>query len=94
MRQRELKRTLKNLKGLNDKEKKAIEKLSLSLVNKILHDPIIFIKKGATEKQRDEALAMVCRIFGLNGTGVDAMSIDDFIEKKKGQKNCNAKRMN
>ncbi len=94
VRQRELKRTLKNLKGLNDKEKKAIEKLSLSLVNKILHDPIIFIKKGATEKQRDEALAMVCRIFGLNGTGVDAMSIDDFIEKKKGQKNCNAKRMN
>ncbi len=87
VRQKELRKTLKNLKGLNDKEKKAIEKLSMSLVNKILHDPIIFIKKGSSEKQRDEALAMVCRIFGLNGTG-ERPYTEDYIGKKAKEDNC------
>jgi len=82
VRQRELRRTLKKLKGLDSKETEAIEKLSTSLVNKILHDPIIFLKNGAAEKKRDETLAMVCRIFALNGTG-EIISLENYLDEKK-----------
>jgi len=94
VRQRELRRTLKNLKGLNDKEKQAIEKLSKSLVNKILHDPIIFLKKGSPEKDRDEILAMVCRIFALNGTGEMVCLKNYMNEKEKAGDRCSSKRAN
>ncbi len=94
VRQRELKRTLKNLKDLNDREIKAIEKLSQSLVNKILHDPIIFLKKGSADKDRDEALAMVCRIFALNGNG-ETISLENYVNEKKNVKSqCGSKRAN
>ncbi len=92
LRQRELRRTLKNLRDLDEKERQAIEKLSRSLVNKILHDPIIFLKKGSPESDRDEALAAVCRIFGLNGTG-DTISFDDYMKgNKNAGRRCGSKR--
>ena len=94
VRQRELRRTLKKIKGLDSRETKAIEKLSLSLVNKILHDPIIFLKKEASERKRDESLAMVCRMFALNGTG-ETISFENYlVEKKKKESRCSSKQGN
>ncbi len=66
IRKKELTKTLKNLKNLDEKELKAIEKLTQSLVSKILHDPIIFLKKGNSEN-KEEALVMISKIFSLNG---------------------------
>ncbi len=91
VRQRELRRTLKHLKGLDSMEIEAIEKLSLSLVNKILHDPIIFLKKEASEKKRDEILAMACRMFALNGSG-ETISFENYLGgKKKKENRCSSK---
>jgi glutamyl-tRNA reductase len=66
VRQRELKKTLKKLPNLSDKERAAIERLSKSLAGKLLHDPIIYLKKGIDSEERDQALAAVCRIFGID----------------------------
>ena len=66
IRKRELAKTLKNLKDLDEKELRAIERLTQSLVSKILHDPIIFLKKGDSEN-KEEALVMISKIFSLNG---------------------------
>ena len=94
VRQKELRRTLKNLKGLSDKERQAVEKLSQSLVNKILHDPIIFLKKGSKDKDKDDVLAMVCRIFALNGAG-ETISFENYMkEKNKLEGRCSSKQAN
>ncbi len=68
IRKRELSRTFKNLKHLSEKDKRAIEKLTQSLVGKLLHDPILFLKK-TDEQNRSEALYTISKIFSLNGLG-------------------------
>jgi hypothetical protein len=36
-------------------------------VQKILHDPIVYIKKGAQEKNSGMMLDAACRLFGIDG---------------------------
>lgn len=81
IRQRELARTLKNLKHLEKKDIKAIEKLTRSLVSKLLHDPIIFLKKGSELEDREEILGMISRLFSLNGVG-QAISMENYKKKQ------------
>lgn len=50
IRQNELRKTFSQLPDLTDKEKEAIEILTSSIIKKMLHDPIMFLKKKA---QRD-----------------------------------------
>ena len=85
VRQRELARTFKNLQNLNDSEREAVERLSMSLVNKLLHDPIIFLKKGLSQEERDQALDMIYKIFSLNGAG-ETILLKDYIngQEKRG----------
>jgi len=44
LRRRELEKALSRLKDLNQKEKEVVEGLTLSIVNKILHDPLLALK--------------------------------------------------
>lgn len=71
LRRSELDRTMSRLQGLSDKERKAVEVLASSLVNKMLHNPIKYLKQegGAAEKQT--RIDTVRKLFGLdpNGTG-------------------------
>ncbi len=82
IRQREFARTLKNLKHLPEKDIKAIEKLTQSLVSKLLHDPIIFLKKGSDIDDRDQVLSMISRIFSLNGLG-QTVSLEEYMENRE-----------
>ncbi len=81
LRQRELARTLKNLKHLSEKDIKAIEKLTQSLVNKLLHDPIMFLKKGSEMDDTEQVLSMISRIFSLNGVG-QTVSLEKYMENR------------
>ena len=92
IRKRELARTMKSLKHLDEKDKKAIEKLTSSLVGKILHDPIIFLKKGAETENREEILFVISKLFSLNGLG-QTVSLEDYMETKgkAGRKSVNSK---
>ncbi len=67
LRQRELDRSMKALKELTPKQKKAIETLTRSIVQKILHDPIITMKNGAKNGCDNKALLeSACRLFKLD----------------------------
>ncbi len=81
IRKRELARTLKNLKHLEEKDIKAVEKLTQSLVSKLLHDPIIFLKKGAKDEDREQILSLITRLYSLNGLG-QTVSLEEYIEAK------------
>ena len=67
VRQREISRSQKVLESLNDEQQKALDILTRSIVQKILHDPIVCIKKGAQEKNNKMILDATCRLFGIDG---------------------------
>jgi glutamyl-tRNA reductase len=66
VRQKEISRSHKVLESLNDEQQKALDVLTRSIVQKILHDPIVFLKKGAQEKDSDMMLDSACRLFGID----------------------------
>jgi glutamyl-tRNA reductase len=58
----------KKLPDLDEHERKVIRKLTKSIVNQMLHDPILRIKDMAAERSGDEAVEMFSRIFALEDT--------------------------
>ena len=68
IRQRELEKAFASLKELPPHAQKAIEALSLGIINKLLHPPVAFLK--STSRNGDTAntheVAVVRRIFGLD----------------------------
>jgi glutamyl-tRNA reductase len=56
---------MKKLPDLDEREQKVIQKLTKSIVNQMLRDPILRIKEMAAEKHGDEALDMFTKIFAL-----------------------------
>jgi glutamyl-tRNA reductase len=56
---------MKKLPDLSERELKVIHKLTKSIVNQMLRDPIIRIKEMAAERDGDEALEFFTQIFAL-----------------------------
>lgn len=56
---------MKKLPDLSERELKVIRKLSKSIVNQMLHDPIMRIKEMAAERRGDEAIRLFTEIFAL-----------------------------
>jgi glutamyl-tRNA reductase len=64
--QSELKKTLSHLGALTPEQEQALAVLTESITNKLLHDPIVFLK-GNHHRQRGQAeLALVRRLFNLD----------------------------
>ena len=55
----------KKLPDLSERELKMIRKLTKSIVNQMMHDPIMRIKEMAGEKHADEAMDMFVKMFAL-----------------------------
>ncbi len=68
IRQRELSRSYKVIKSLNDEQQKALDILTRSMMQKILHDPIICLKKGAQNKDGEIILDVARRLFSMNSS--------------------------
>ncbi|CRF28782.1 glutamyl-tRNA reductase [Mycobacterium tuberculosis] len=56
---------MKKLPELDERELKVIRKLTKSIVNQMLRDPIVRIKEMAAERHGDDALEMFTKIFAL-----------------------------
>lgn len=56
------------LPDLGERELKIIQKLTKSIVNQMMHDPILRIKEMAGEKKADEAMDMFVKLFALEDT--------------------------
>ncbi len=66
----ELQKTFSRLKELTPEEGEAIDVLTRSLIKKLLHDPIQFLKRERThEENKDQDIDYVRRIFNLNHVG-------------------------
>jgi len=63
----ELERTLPALAGLSDKERRSVERMTMAIVNKMLHHPMQFLKHECSPARGGrDALALVRRVFGLD----------------------------
>ncbi len=62
----ELNRTIKSLKHLSDKDSEAISVMTNSLINKILHDPILFLKKRGSHIDKTLYLDITRKLFKLD----------------------------
>lgn len=55
----------RKLPDLGEREKKVIRKHMKSVVNQMLRDPISAMKELATEKDREELLALLTKVFAV-----------------------------
>ncbi len=66
--EQELAKTLANLKDLSEKDKKAVQGLANSIVNKMLHNPMLFLKTDCKPDEKRQKLAMIRKMFDLDDT--------------------------
>ncbi|MBI5233874.1 MAG: glutamyl-tRNA reductase [Deltaproteobacteria bacterium] len=76
MRKNEMKKALAGLRDLSEDEKKALDAMTSSIVKKILHGPIMHLKKEANNVDGDFYIEAVRRLFDIGAEG-------DDIEKAK-----------
>ncbi len=66
IRQEELARALPKLKNLSPEEKKAVDVLTQGLINKILHKPIVTLKKHASNNNVQPYIEVIRKLFDLD----------------------------
>ncbi len=66
IREAEVRKTLSQLNPLSDEEIEAIQVLTQSVVNKLLHDPILFLKRTSTRARKDFYLDVARKLFHLD----------------------------
>lgn len=72
IKEQELVKTLANLGHLSDKEKKAIQGLAASIVNKMLHNSMIFLKTDCKPDEKKQKLDMVRKMYNLDAASYTA----------------------
>ena len=72
IRRNELQRTMAHLPELAEKDRRAIEILTESIVRKLLHDPILFLKKKAERESRQRFVDSAQQFFNLTDGNEDA----------------------
>jgi len=76
LRQREVERTLAGLGELDPKHRQAVERLSVALVNKILHAPVTMLRRHQADRAESFYIEAARRLFRL-GSDADATDDDD-----------------
>ena len=72
----EVRRTLGRLKGLSEADRSAIEAMSRSLVNKLLHHPMTELKSGAGDPDGALLIDAVRRLFRLQEAEISAERVE------------------
>jgi glutamyl-tRNA reductase len=66
IRRRELDKTLCQLNGITEDQRKAVEVLASAIVNKIMHAPIVVLKQAASGRDSNDLLAFGRKLFNLD----------------------------
>lgn len=66
IRQKEIKKSLASLGEMSAEQIKTLDILTKSLIEKVIHDPILILKKGSDRPSRDAYLDMTRRLFNLD----------------------------
>ncbi len=95
IRRNELRKTFSQLPGLDGREKEAVEVLTASIIKKLLHDPIVFLKNKARRGTQAAFVDFAQQLFNLSdGMGLDLTGDspdvkeeeDDFMEVLKNRR--------
>jgi glutamyl-tRNA reductase len=76
IKQNEMRKTFSQLPHLSDREKEAIEILTESIIKKLLHDPIVFLKKRAQRGTQAIYMDFAQQLFNLAEGGEEPESRD------------------
>jgi glutamyl-tRNA reductase len=71
IRLKECRKTLSNMGSLTPEQEQAVHVLTASIINKMLHDPITYLKGKSGREHKDIYLDFARRIFNLNGEWAD-----------------------
>ncbi len=82
LRRNELQKTLSHLPNLNEKEREAIEILTRSITNKMLHNPILFLKKKAGRNTMQLYVDTTQQLFDLTDENHADLSSLDSAERE------------
>lgn len=88
IRQNEMRRTFSQLPSLGERERQAIEVLTHSIVSKLLHDPILFLKKKAGRDSKQLFVDHTQQLFNLtdgNNPSPSALTQEFANVKKENQ---------
>lgn len=66
IREAEVAKTLSSLKSLSEEERRSVELLANAIVNKLLHEPMVFLKNSSPHDNPQLKLAFVRQLFGLD----------------------------
>jgi len=83
LRQKELAKTLKRLKHLDEKDREALEVLTKSLVQKILFYPINYMKTNTQHEKGRQAINIVREMFKLDEITEEEVSLAESQGEKK-----------
>jgi len=73
----ELERTLPRLGSLGEKERQAVERMAAAIAGKFLHHPLLYLKSEHSCVDRQERIAVVRSLFGLNSEAIPASTSAD-----------------
>ncbi len=77
IRRAELQKTFSHLPNVGEKDRAAIETLTESIIKKLLHDPILFLKKKSERSTKDVFVDYTQQLFNLtNGNGEDRPTLE------------------
>lgn len=82
---------LRKLPELDERQVKIIRKLTKSIVNQVIHDPILRVKELAADKRSDEALAMFVQLFALENEVAHLKAEEKAEEKSRKESAASAK---
>ena len=66
IRKRELEKTLCQLNGVSDDQKRAVDALSSAIVNKIVHAPMVVLKQAAANPDETDTISIARKLFNLD----------------------------
>lgn len=70
----ELQKTFSHLPGMEDKDRQAIEALTEAIVKKLLHDPILFLKKKSERNTKELFVDFTQQLFNLSDSAAPETS--------------------
>jgi len=77
---------LRKLPELDERQVKVIRKLTKSIVNQVIHDPILRIQELAADKRSDEALKLFVQLFALEDEVAELKAEEKAEEKSRKQR--------
>jgi glutamyl-tRNA reductase len=85
IRQAEIGRTFGQFDSLSEEQIDALQVLTQSIVNKVLHDPILFLKRTSTRTRKDFYLDVARKAFSLDGEQPEMAGNEDqvYLESKQ-----------